>query len=308
MTSYQELNADLLAAQVPKEWFLNAQRQGLSLRVGDLYGSKGSSLWICLRTGRWFDHATGEGGRDLVSLYAARHNISQLQAKMELAGEGLHRALRAPKSTKAPNAENIKKIEYVKKLWTFSTPAQGTVVEAYLKSRAITLLPPINIRAVPALYHVPTQQEFPAMLAAVRHGVTGQLMAVHRTWLKPDGSGKADINPNKMMLGEVLGGAVQLADAASKIIVAEGIETALSVMQRTGVPAWAALSTAGLKRLVMPSACQKIIIACDNDPAGIKAAHDAADKWTKEGREVSLAIPPVNRDFNDLLMGGISER
>ena len=55
-------------------------------------------------------------------------------------------------------------------------------------------------------------------------------------------------------------------------------------MQITGVSTWAALSTSGLKRLVLPHLAQRITIACDNDPAGLDAATDVAEKWTKEDK------------------------
>jgi phage/plasmid primase-like uncharacterized protein len=303
MASFQTLNAQLIAAQTPKDWFPNARQNGLSLRVGDLQGSAGSSLWICLRTGRWCDHATGEGGNDLISLYAATYCLSQSEAKRELEGDGFFRAVEVPKAPKTSKVLSAEKFAYITSLWASSVPAQGTAVEVYLRSRAIDMAVPQDIRALSMLYHTPSQQEFPAMLAAVRHGRSGELTAVHRTWLKPDGSGKACIEPNRMMLGQVMGGALPLSAAAPEMIIAEGIETALSVMQMTGVSTWAALSTSGLKGLALPPVAQNVTIACDNDPAGLNAANDVAEKWTKEGRDVCLAIPPLNKDFNDLLIG-----
>lgn len=47
---------------------------------------------------------------------------------------------------------------------------------------------------------------------------------------------------------------------------------------------------------------QEVIIAGDNDPAGRKAAIQAAENWTREGRDVRLVFPPVDQDFNDLVM------
>lgn len=303
MISYKELNDELLFLQAPKAWFPHARQHGLNLRVGDLEGSKGASLWICLRTGRWFDHATGEGGGDLISLYAAMHHLSQSGAARELERGGCssvaNAMLEVPKMSQANDAG---KQDYISKLWKASVPAQGTQVEAYLETRGVAGILPQDIRCALQLFHRPFEQSFPAMLAAVRHGTTGQVMAVHRTWLKPDGSGKADIDPNKMMLGKVLGGAVRLAEAASEMMVAEGIETALSAMQITGVPTWAALSTAGLKGLVLPPLVKRVVIASDSDPAGVHAASVAADRWRSEGREVATMTPPSSQDFNDVLM------
>lgn len=54
-------------------------------------------------------------------------------------------------------------------------------------------------------------------------------LAMHRTYLRRDGSGKADVEPTKAMLGKVMGGAVRLTDTSGPLVVAEGIETALSL-------------------------------------------------------------------------------
>ena len=48
------------------------------------------------------------------------------------------------------------------------------------------------------------------MVAAVQGN---QLAAVHRTYLKTDGSGKADIEPSKMMLGATKRAAVRLSES-----------------------------------------------------------------------------------------------
>jgi hypothetical protein len=58
----------------------------------------------------------------------------------------------------------------------------------------------------------------------------GKFVAAHRTWLLPDGSGKADLLEPKWSLGPVGGGAVRLAPAGPVLAVAEGIETALTAI------------------------------------------------------------------------------
>lgn len=47
-------------------------------RIGNPDGDKGSSMWVGLEgadRGRWMDHATGEKGGDLISLYAVAENL-----------------------------------------------------------------------------------------------------------------------------------------------------------------------------------------------------------------------------------------
>jgi hypothetical protein len=135
------------------------------------------------------------------------------------------------------------------------------------------------------------------MIALVQHGITGASVAVHRTFLARDGNGKADVEPARMALGPIGGGAVRLAEATSTLVLAEGIEDALSVMQATGLPAWAALGTAGLRVIALPEQIRDVIVAADNDEPGIKAANECARRLAAEGRSVRIAMPR-GKDFN----------
>jgi putative DNA primase/helicase len=88
-------------------------------------------------------------------------------------------------------------------------------------------------------------------------------------------------------------------------MVGEGIETCLAAMQATGMPAWAALSTSGLARLLLPAEVRAVIILADHDAngAGERAARDATARWELEGRHVSVWMSPnVGQDANDLLL------
>jgi DNA primase len=47
----------------------------------------------------------------------------------------------------------------------------------------------------------------------------------------------------------------------------------------------------------------EIIIAADNDKAGIDAANKLAERLLKQGYKVKIAIPPkAGTDFNDVLL------
>jgi hypothetical protein len=140
------------------------------------------------------------------------------------------------------------------------------------------------------------------MVSLVRRGVDNEPIAIHRTFLRIDGKGKAPIEPTKMMLGPCKGGVVQLAPAAEALMVGEGIETCLSAMEVSGMPAWAALSTSGLEGLVLPDSIRDIIILADGDEPGERAAQSAGLRWKREGRRVRIARPPRGKDFNDLLL------
>jgi phage/plasmid primase-like uncharacterized protein len=143
-------------------------------------------------------------------------------------------------------------------------------------------------------------------MVAPIYSVDGELIGIHRTFLRPDGSGKADLDPDKAMLGRARGGAVWLALAAETLMVAEGIETAAAAMQVSALPAWAALSTSGMVGLVLPPVVRTVVILADNDRngAGERAARSAAQRWLVEGRRVRLAMPPIpGTDFNDVIQG-----
>ena len=181
-------------------------------------------------------------------------------------------------------------------------PAVGTPVETYLHSRGINLVAPDSVRFHPRLKH-PSGGTWPGMVALVARGHDGEPLAIHRTFLARDGAGKAPVTPQKMMLGPCRGGAVRLAVPTGKLMVGEGIETCLAAMQATGLPAWAALSTSGLRTLQLPAEIDEVIVLADGDEPGEAAALDAARRWKREGRTVRIARPPTGMDFNDVLLG-----
>jgi DNA primase len=95
---------------------------------------------------------------------------------------------------------------------------------------------------------------------------------------------------------------VRLTPVAGVLMVGEGIETCFAAMQATGRPAWAALSTSGLRTLDLPAEVRDVIVLADGDEPGEAAASDCAWRWKRQGRRVRVARPPHGMDFNDLLM------
>lgn len=186
-------------------------------------------------------------------------------------------------------------------IWEAAGSADGTLVETYLSLRGLLLSPPKSLRFHRGLKHS-SGGIWPALVALVTRGVDDVQVAIHRTFLARDGSDKAPVNPQRMMLGPCRGGAVRLAEAGDVLMVGEGIETCLAAMQATGHPAWAALSTAGLLALDLPKDVHDVIVLADGDDAGEAAANGAALRWKREGRRVRIAHPPYGLDFNDMLL------
>ncbi|WBU52070.1 toprim domain-containing protein [Paracoccus sp. SCSIO 75233] len=198
-------------------------------------------------------------------------------------------------------AEAAKREKQALSVWREAQPIGSTIAETYLRNRGITCDLPDSLRFHPECWHGATAQRAPAMIARV-DGLPR--FAVHRTYLRPDGDGKADLTPNKAMLGKTAGGAVCVCDEPGPLVVAEGIATALSLSSgliRRPATVWAALSAPGIAALHLPDKPQRLTIASDGDTAGREAANRLAERATALGWTVSLLPAPEGRDWNDIL-------
>lgn len=146
----------------------------------------------------------------------------------------------------------------------------------------------------------------PCMVAMI--GVPGEakFVSMHRTFLKPDGSGKAEMEaPRKMMPGSLPDGAcVMLSDfKGGSLGIAEGIETAMSASALYQMPVWAALNATLLRKWIPPEGCDEVAIFGDNDAnfAGQAAAYGLGFALSGKGAEVNVHIPEtVEEDWNDV--------
>ena len=200
-----------------------------------------------------------------------------------------------------PDVEDGTRSSAALTIWRSSAPAAGTPVETYLAARGLKLPPGPSLRFHAGLRH-PSGGVWPAMVALVSRGTDDTPLAIHRTYLARDGSGKAPIDPSRLMLGPCRGGAVRLAEPDDVLMVGEGIETCLTALQATGRPVWAALSTSGLRALDLPRTIREVIVLADSDKPGEAAARACALRWARESRRVRIARPPRGMDFNDMLM------
>ena len=196
------------------------------------------------------------------------------------------------------DADERERQHRARELWHNCRPIGGTPAEAYLRNRGIRLELPPTLRFHPALDHGPSRRHFPALVAALQDG-GGKLIAVQRTWLKPDGSGKANVTPCKMVFGPMRDGAVRLASAKGRDIlgIAEGIETALSARQMFSLPVWATLSAVRLAKLTLPP-IETLVIFADRGDVGMKEALGAAE-WYERQSIKCIVQPPENPDFSD---------
>lgn len=204
-------------------------------------------------------------------------------------------------------AEAEKRAQKARAIWDAAQPIWGTIAETYLRGRAITCALPETLRFDPECWHGPTARRWPALVARVDGGAG---FAVHRTYLRGDGTSKAPVDPPKAMLGACAGGAVRLSRAPGRLVVAEGIETALSLacgLLEGPATIWAALSTSGMRGLILPERPGRLTVASDGDAPGRAAALALAERARAGGWRVDYLDPGDRRDFNDLLREGMAE-
>lgn len=193
-------------------------------------------------------------------------------------------------------------------LWNGSGPVEDTRVVDYLNRRGLGfVIGSSALRYRADISHPAGGGVYSAMIALVADAA-GMPMAVHRTYLAPDGR-KADVDPVKASLGPVWGGAIRLSphDPDKPLVIGEGIETAASAGILFGWPAWSAVSCGNMgKGLVLPREVRRVCIAADPGEPGRKAALEARFRWKAEGRDVTIATPTGDGDFNDVLCRDMS--
>jgi hypothetical protein len=187
-------------------------------------------------------------------------------------------------------------------IWEASKALEGALAERYLASRGITLKKVDALRFHPSLKHTKSRLYLPALVAKISTE-DGVLTGIHRTYLAPDGKGKASVSDPKMMLGNTRGASIHLRPLrGDTLAVCEGIETGLSILQMTGIPTWVCLSTGGMANLVIPKTIRTLLICGDNDPAGITASLALKARAIEEGYAVKYITPQeAGFDFKDVL-------
>ena len=249
--------------------------------------------------------ATGQGGRLLLNCKKSGCGFCEVLAAAGLPTESFPRANEAAQAEqeRKMRATASKKEEQSKRLWHEAEPIAATAAEGYLRRRVITCPLPASLRFIPDCWHGPTACLCPALIAKVE-GADG--FAVHRTYLRPDGSDKAGLDGgDKLTLGRTRGGAMRLSEGPGRLVVAEGIESALSLLCgliESPMTVWAALSTGGMRRLRLPPEPGSLMVACDGDKPGREAAGALAERADALGWKVGMLDPGDGLDWNDILI------
>jgi Toprim domain len=297
------------AEAVCRHYLSKGRRQGRYWTVGDVRNTPGRSMFVRLSgpdsgsgaAGRWTDAASAEHG-DLLDVIRESCGLGEFREVADEARRFLSLPRAEPPAAPRPPTPQGSP-EAARRLWAMAKPLAGTLAEAYLHARGIETVHHAGaLRFHPRCYyrpdeHAPTET-WPAMIAAVTDP-SGAITGVHRTWLAPDGLGKAPIDTPRRAMGGIRGHAVRFGAAGDVIAAGEGIETMLSL--RSALPAMpmtAALSANHLAALLLSPTLRRFYIARDADAAGDMALAALTESAEAAGIE-ALVLSPRMGDFNE---------
>ncbi|WP_135213201.1 DUF7146 domain-containing protein [Vitreimonas flagellata] len=242
-----------------------------------------------------------EDGRILIHCFSPRDDWREVRDA--LVAEGLLEAEpRAKLETRPSRLVALQPVREDKRAraarwWREARPIAGTVAERYLRTRGVD--DGGGDRAV-FRYHASMSsledtQRRPALLAAIQ-GNDRELCGVQVTLLSTHGAGKANLATPRRVIGQLMGGAVRIDQVASTLAVGEGVETMLAARAYLAAPVWALLSAENLARFDPPEEVETLIIAHDNDDAGLHALERLSRRLSPR---MAIVPQPPPSSFND---------
>lgn len=262
------------------------------------HDDRNPSFSIFANDTRFHCHGCGASG-DVIAFVQRAHGVSFSDA-LGMLSDG---TIPVPQQTASDPPDSLDRIQEARELFEQAVSAEGTPAENYLRSRGITIRIPPSIRFAWLPYR--GLGKGPCLVAALEDK-TGEITGVQRTFLLPDGNGKANIANPKLSLGKVSGSAIRLNPNLSggEAVVCEGLEDGLSLAQLAGASVWVAAGATMMSNIEFPPSVTRIIIASDNDYPGMEAAKKAAHSFFGRGLTVRLFRPLDGfKDFNDELRG-----
>jgi phage/plasmid primase-like uncharacterized protein len=137
---------------------------------------------------------------------------------------------------------------------------------------------------------------FPAIIAMVADA-KGVPVTLHRIYLAKDGRKAPVENAKKTMAypddRTLTGGAIHLAKPGEILALAEGIETALAVMEATEIPTWATVNAGLMEKIILPEGVKRVLVFADKDRSerGKVAARTLVTRLWEEGRMAGTLMP-----------------
>lgn len=269
------------------------------------------SMRVNTETGGWVCMACNAKGGDVLAYQMAAHGQDFISAAKELDAwqddnkPQQHRDLTPRKRNifvpvRQPEQHHGLS-SWGRDLWKSCQPLGGVAIQ-YLKARHCQI-PPLNgdLRWHPSLKH-PSGYKGPALVALITDSETNKPLSLHQTWITA--TGKADVDRPRRLLGNhsIANGCIRLwpDDEVNALLgIAEGIETALSLAWAP-MPVWSVIDAGHMSKFPVLDGIRTLVIAQDQDPAGIAAAMTCAARWVTAGREVFATRQAAN-DLNDVV-------
>jgi len=285
------------------------RRDGHEWRVGSLQGEEGQSLAVHMtgeKTGVWGDFSTGQSG-DIVDLWREVRGLDLLDALDDIrawlgvADDRCDRHEISRRRDNQPRPSPQATDNSWRPIW--SETVENGPHKAYLLGRLGRL--PQGLSALRYHSRCPRGRDrLPAMVALMCDAVTNEPTGIHRTFIKPDGSGKADVQPAKMMMGRAAGSVVRLTpdeNVTTGLGICEGIEDGIAILNAGWAPVWCCMSAGNIAALPLLHGIESLTVFADADSPGRKAAATVAQRWRQAGGEAVIAEPPVGiKDFGEM--------
>jgi hypothetical protein len=249
--------------------------------------------------------AIGENGKLLVNCFAGcnYHDVSTALGLVAGAEAG-----RSDPGAHAPTGQD----RHWRSAWDEGRPVLDTPAQTYLVAhRKVTRVDSLAALGSAALrfhprapFHKTGDWRVPGLMAAVTSS-DGAFIGLQVTGLRPDGRGKIDARKQRHIFGRVSGGAVRLGAPMSgrrqsALAIGEGLESALGFASLSGYPCWAALGSS-LRGFHPPDDIDELVIAADNDQAGLGHAEVLSRRVQRPGRLVEIRHPErLGEDWADV--------
>ena len=292
------------------------------------YGDKGSMAITITgeKAGTWYDFEEGKGG-DLISL-VSRQKACDFKQSIEYIKEQIGNYRRSSlqlvsdhdvsnkyidhlSQVKRDQAARAAKERITQDLYNRSKNIeQGSVAARYLaEARGINCDLSADIKTT-SILDLASGKRFPAIVAFARDS-GGTITGGQQLLLDPATASKADVEVPKKSFGKIAGSFVEIAvtgkntehDHHNLTIIAEGLETALSIKQAgTGAKILCSLGISNIKNYSARQG-EKIIIAADHDRTDSITNQTIVDaQYVLSANAMVRVVRPIQLgDFNDIL-------
>lgn len=190
-------------------------------------------------------------------------------------------------------------------VWRHAEPFAGTLADRYLREGRSIIPDGIHARFDPRCQcGAGASKAFaPALIVPVEEDAG--VVAISRTFLRPDGRWKADMDKPKRMLGNPGSGAVRWGGIPADGILrlAEGVEEGASVMNMLGPGrfVWPVLGIERYQSIAIPESIHTVVIYSQHGVEAAGAIERATPHLTANRRQLVTKLPPHAGDWNDLL-------